>query len=94
MISLAARACVLTWLFLAALTPLRAEKIVLVAGGGRAEKDAPAKQCALHEPFCTEFTPAGEMVIAEMEHGNRVLKVGRDGVLHVHRGNRGERRFR
>jgi DNA-binding beta-propeller fold protein YncE len=60
-----------------------AEKIVLVAGTGTAEKDAPATQCALHEPFCTEFTPSGEMVIAEMEHGNRVLKVGKDGVLHV-----------
>jgi DNA-binding beta-propeller fold protein YncE len=60
-----------------------AGKIVLVAGTGSAEKDAPATQCALHEPFCTEFTPSGEMVIAEMEHGNRVLKVGKDGVLHV-----------
>jgi len=60
-----------------------AEKIVLVAGGGTAEKDAPATQCALHEPFATEFTPNGEMVIAEMEHGNRVLKVGKDGVLRV-----------
>ena len=62
---------------------LHAEKIVLVAGSGTAEKDAPATQCALHEPFCTEFLPTGEMVIAEMEHGNRVLKVGKDGVLHV-----------
>ncbi|MDR3402703.1 MAG: hypothetical protein P4L99_09405 [Chthoniobacter sp.] len=61
----------------------RADKIVLVAGTGTAEKDAPATQCALHEPFCTEFTPSGEMIIAEMEHGNRVLKVGKDGVLHV-----------
>jgi len=61
----------------------QADKIVLVAGGGTAEKDAPATQCALHEPFGTEFTPSGEMVIAEMEHGNRVLKVGKDGVLHV-----------
>jgi streptogramin lyase len=62
---------------------MHAEKIVLVAGGGTAEKDAPAAQCALHEPFCTEFTPSGEMVIAEMEHGNRILKVGKDGILHV-----------
>ena len=61
----------------------RAEKIVLVAGGGAAEKDAPAAQCALHEPFDVEFTPAGEMVIAEMEHGNRVLKVDAGGILRV-----------
>jgi hypothetical protein len=61
----------------------RAEKIVLVAGGGAAEKDAPAEQCALHEPFDVEFTPSGEMIIAEMEHGNRVLKVDAQGILRV-----------
>ncbi len=70
-------------LTLCAVAFAHADKIVLVAGTGTAEKDAPATQCALHEPFCTEFTPAGDMVIAEMEHGNRVLKVGKDGVLHV-----------
>lgn len=70
-------------LFLCTAALAHADKIVLVAGTGTAEKDAPAAQCALHEPFCTEFTPNGEMVIAEMEHGNRVLKVGKDGVLHV-----------
>lgn len=70
-------------LFLSAVAFGHADKIVLVAGTGTVEKDAPATQCALHEPFCTEFTPAGDMVIAEMEHGNRVLKVGKDGVLHV-----------
>ena len=62
---------------------LHAEKIVLVAGGGDREKDALAMQCALHEPFGVEFTPAGEMVIVEMEHGNRVLKVDAQGVLRV-----------
>ena len=67
-----------------------ADKIVLVAGSGTAEKDAPATQCALHEPFCTEFTPAGDMIIAEMEHGNRLLKVGKDGVLHVIAGTGGK----
>ena len=64
-------------------TSLRAEKIVLVAGGGTAKKDAPAAECRLHEPFGVEFTPAGEMVIVEMEHGNRVLKVDAKGVLRV-----------
>src|SRR6218665_1058842 len=60
-----------------------AEKIVLVAGGGTAEKDAPAKECALREPFGVEFTPEGEMVIVEMTKGERVLKVDKAGVLHV-----------
>ncbi len=72
----------LAFSFLTALS-LRAEKIVLVAGGGTAEKDAPAAECKLNEPFGTEFTPEGEMVIVEMEHGNRVLKVDAKGVLHV-----------
>ena len=65
---------------------LRAEKIVLVTGGGDKEKDAPAAQCALHEPFGVEFTPAGEMIIAEMEHGNRVLKVDAQGMLRAFAG--------
>ena len=70
--------------------PLHAEKIVIVAGGGGAERDAPATQCALHEPFCVEFNPAGEMVIAEMEHGNRVLKVNAQGMLRVIAGSGGK----
>src|SRR5260221_7691105 len=70
--------------FLLALTlPAAAAHIELVAGGGAKEKDAPAAECVLHEPFGVEFTPAGEMVIVEMEHGNRVLKVDAKGVLHV-----------
>ena len=79
----------LTTLFLCAI-PLRAEKIVVVAGGGAADRDAPATQCALHEPFCVEFNPAGEMVIAEMEHGNRVLKVDAQGMLRVIAGSGGK----
>ena len=63
--------------------PARAEKIVLVAGGGAAEKDAPAPECKLLEPFGVEFTPVGEMVIVEMTSGNRVLKVDAKGVLRV-----------
>ena len=71
-------------LFVTIFLPLaRAEKIVLVAGGGSAEKDAPATECKLKEPFGVEFTPAGEMVICEMTSGNRVLKVDAKGVLHV-----------
>jgi len=62
---------------------VHAEKIVLVAGGGEAEKDAPAVQCKLREPFGVEFTPANEMVIVEMTGGNRVLKVDAQGMLRV-----------
>ena len=62
---------------------LRAEKIVLVAGGGEAEADAPAAECRLREPFGVEFTPSGEMLIVEMERGQRVLKVDAQGMLRV-----------
>ena len=74
-------ALVVSALFFA--VPLRAEKIVLVAGGGTAEKDAPATECKLKEPFGVEFTPTGEMLIVEMTSGNRVLKVDAKGVLRV-----------
>ena len=66
-----------------AVASLRAEKIVLVAGGGEKVVDAPAAECALQEPFGVEFMPGGEMVIVEMEHGNRVLRVDVRGTLTV-----------
>ena len=66
-----------------AVSSLRAEKIVLVGGGGAAERDAPAAECRLREPFDVEFSPSGEMLIAEMTGGNRVLKVDAGGVLRV-----------
>lgn len=75
--------CLFLLLFCSAAGLLRAEKIELVAGGGTAEKDAPAKECALREPFGVEFNAAGEMIIVEMTKGERVLKVGKDGVLRV-----------
>jgi hypothetical protein len=62
---------------------VQAEKIVLVAGGGTAEKNAPVAECALREPFGVEFTPGGEMVIVEMSKGERVLKVDKSGILRV-----------
>jgi DNA-binding beta-propeller fold protein YncE len=65
------------------LTPLRAEKIVLVAGGGTKDAEAPATECRLREPFGVEFTKAGEMIIVEMTKGERVLKVDAQGVLRV-----------
>lgn len=62
---------------------LFAERAVVVAGGGTAEKDAPATECRLQQPFGVEFGPAGAMFIVEMTKGNRVLKVDRTGLLTV-----------
>src|SRR3954467_6715961 len=73
----------LSLLFCCAAPFVYAEKIVLVAGGGAAVKDAPATECALKEPFGVEFTPGGEMVIVEMSKGERVLKVDKAGMLRV-----------
>jgi len=73
----------LLFLLTCAAAPLHAARISLVAGTGTAEKDAPAKECALREPFGVEFLPTGEMVINEMTKGERILKVDKAGLLHV-----------
>ena len=65
---------------------LFAESAVVVAGGGTTEKDAPATECRLHQPFGVEFGPRGAMFIVEMTKGNRVLKVDRAGLLTVFAG--------
>jgi sugar lactone lactonase YvrE len=62
---------------------LRAERIVLVAGGGTKAADAPAREVRLREPFGVEFDPSGRMVIVEMEQGQRVLRVEKDGLARV-----------
>src|SRR6266481_243030 len=72
------RALVLLLLFTCT---LHADKIVLVAGGGEKESDAPARECRLREPFAVAFAPGGEMVIVEMEHGGRVLAMDGNGFL-------------
>jgi DNA-binding beta-propeller fold protein YncE len=58
-----------------------AEKIVLVAGGAKDEVGLSALEAKLKEPFATGFDADGTMWILEMVSGNRLLKVGADGVL-------------
>ena len=65
---------------------LFAETAVVVAGGGAVEKNAPATDCRVQQPFGVEFGPAGAMFIVEMTKGNRVLKVDRAGMLTVFAG--------
>lgn len=69
--------------FLLTLLPLHAEQLTVVAGGGAKVADAPATECALHEPFGVEFAADGSMIIVEMERGQRVLRVDPRGVLTV-----------
>jgi outer membrane protein assembly factor BamB len=59
----------------------RADKLVLVAGGGAEEQGKPATQCKLFEPFGVDFDKSGTMYIVEM--GGRLLKVDDKGILTV-----------
>ncbi len=58
------------------------EKIVVVAGGGTSVVGL-GTECRLREPFGVAFNSGGQMLIAEMEKGQRVLKVDGHGVLHL-----------
>lgn len=68
--------------FFASLLVARADKIVLVAGGGEDRTGIAATQAVLKEPFGTEFDAAGNTWIVEMVAGNRLLKMDPAGVLH------------
>ncbi len=61
---------------------LHAERVIVVAGGGEQATGA-ATNCRLHSPFAVDFDRAGNMYIAEMAGGERVLKVDGQGMLTV-----------
>jgi sugar lactone lactonase YvrE len=69
--------------FVALLSAARGEKIVLVAGGNEDATDIPAIRAALKEPFSVGFDGTGNLFIIEMASGNRLLKVGADGILRL-----------
>ncbi len=56
---------------------------MLVAGGGAKEDGAPATETKLTAPFGVDFDTAGNLYLVEMAGGERVRKMGRDGVLHI-----------
>lgn len=63
---------------------VRAEKLVLIAGGGTNRNDhVPALQAQLKEPFGVAFNRQGEMIIVEMAMGERVWKLDRQGLMHI-----------
>jgi hypothetical protein len=69
-------------------------KVVLVAGGGDRVTGS-ALECRLHEPFGVAFDSFGNLFVAEMEKGQRVLKIDLDGRMHIvagtgEKGNRGD----
>lgn len=59
---------------------LRAERVVLVAGGAEPVSSLAATQSKLIGPFGVDFDKDGQMFIVEIS-GHRVLKVDRAGVL-------------
>jgi DNA-binding beta-propeller fold protein YncE len=61
-------------------TSARADKLVLVAGGGTKTGDCPATEAKLVGPFGVDFDKAGNMYIVEMT-GYRVHKVDTKGIL-------------
>jgi len=72
------RAILLTLLLAAA---VHAENAVVVAGGGTGGDGSPATQAKLTKPFAVAFDKAGNLYIAEMEGGERILRVDSKGVL-------------
>jgi sugar lactone lactonase YvrE len=62
---------------------VRADRLVLVAGGGAQEDGAPAIETKLTAPFGVDFDAAGNLYLVEMADGERVRKMGRDAVLHI-----------
>jgi DNA-binding beta-propeller fold protein YncE len=67
-------------LSLTALSAVRADKLVPVAGGGDGADGSPAIQAKLTGPFGVAFDRSGNLFIVEMT-GQRVRKVDRNGVL-------------
>jgi DNA-binding beta-propeller fold protein YncE len=58
----------------------RADKLVLVAGGGAGGDGVPATQAKLDKPFGLAFDKAGNLYIGEFE-GHRIRKVDAGGVI-------------
>jgi sugar lactone lactonase YvrE len=86
--STACRAFLIAGLSFVALAaaPGRADKIVLVAGGGEGGDGTPATKAKLHAPFGVDFDQSGNMFIVELE-GGHVHKVDADGVFSTIAGN-------
>src|SRR5262245_33282187 len=82
----------MAWFFMGA-TPIRADKLVLVAGGGATSdglaEGVRATSAKLNNPFGVDFDKAGNMVIVELT-GGRIFKVDPKGQL-THIGGTGQK---
>ena len=62
--------------------PLRADQLVLVAGGGSGVENVPATQARLDQPFGIDFDQAGNAYLVELK-GGRALRIDRKGILTI-----------
>jgi hypothetical protein len=60
----------------------RADKLVLIAGGGAGDENVPAKEARLHQPFGIAFDRAGNAYLVELK-GERALRIDPKGILMV-----------
>src|SRR5436305_1660461 len=59
----------------------RADKVVLVAGGGDGPDGSPATQAKLVAPFAVDFAADGSLLFVEMTGGERLRQIAADGTL-------------
>ena len=76
-------------LFLA--SPARAEKLVLVAGGGEGPDGSHAAQAKLIQPFGVDFGADGTIYIVEMVKGERLRAINANGALVTLAGTAGQK---
>jgi sugar lactone lactonase YvrE len=58
----------------------RADKLVLIAGGGTGDDNVPATEARLVQPFGIDFDQAGNAYLVELK-GERALRIDRKGIL-------------
>lgn len=76
---------------LAAAAAARADKLVLVAGGGNGPDGSPAATAKLTQPFGVDFGPDGTIYIIEMVKGERLRAITAKGQMVTLAGTAGEK---
>lgn len=67
----------------ACVTTCKADRLVLLAGGGSQSPPCAGTTLQLKEPFYTEQDTQGRLVIAEMAEGQRLLRMDSKGMVQV-----------
>jgi len=75
--------------FVSFLPFVRADKLILVAGGGELGDGNEATKAKLIQPFGVDFLPDGTILIVEMVKGERLRAIDAAGKLHTFAGREG-----